>query len=73
MVGLEEININTCMYLEQNVMEDVVGEHFSLSTLMLEVVTKLPDNLSHGLPSSLGQGDLILLEEGVQVNVLHQF
>ena len=73
MVGLKEININTCMYLEHNIMEDIVGEHFSLSTLMLEVVTKLPDNLSHGLPSSLGQSDLILLEEGVQVDVFHQF
>ena len=73
MVGLREININTCMYLEHNVMEDVVRNCFSLSTFMLEVVLKLPNNLSHGLPSSLGQGDLILLEEGVQVNVLHQF
>ena len=72
MVGLEEINTNTCIYLEHNIMEDI-REHFSLSTLTLEVVMKLPDNLSHGLPSSLGQGDLILLEEGVQVNVFHQF
>ena len=73
MVGLKEININTCMYLEHNVTEDIVGECFPLSTLTLEVVMKLPDNLSYGLPSSLGQGGLILLEEGVQVNVLHQF
>ena len=73
MVGLKEININTCMYLEHNITEDIVGECFSLFTLMLEVVMKLPDNPSHGLPSSLGQGDLILLEEGVQVNVFHQF
>ena len=73
MVGLKKININTCMYLEHNVMEDIVRECFSLSTLMLEVVTKLPDNSSHRLPSSLGQSDLILLEEGVQVDVFHQF
>ena len=73
MVGLKGMNINTCMYLEHNGMEDIVGDHFSLSTLMLEVVTKLPDNSSHGLPSSLGQSDLILLEEGVQVDVFHQF
>ena len=61
------------MYLEHNVMEDIVGKCFSLSTFTLEVVLKLPNNLSHGLPSSLGQGDLILLEEGVQINVFHQF
>ena len=73
MVGLEEININTCIYLEHNITEDIVGEHFSLSTLMLEVVTKLPNNSSHRLPSSLDEGDLILLEEGVQVDVFHQF
>ena len=73
MVGLREVNINTYMYLEHNIMEDIVRKCFSLSTFMLEVVSKLPDNSSHGLPSSLGQSDLILLEEGVQINVFHQF
>ena len=72
MVGLEEININTCIYLEHNVTEDIVRECFSLTTLTLEVVSKLQDNPSHGLPSSLGQSDLIFLEEGVQVDVFHQ-
>ena len=61
--------MNTCMYLKYNIMEDVVGEHFSFSTLMLEVVLELPKNPCHGLPSSLGKGGLVLLEEGVQVDV----
>ena len=61
--------MNTCMYLKHDVTEDVVGEHFSFSTLMLEVVPELPNNLCHGLPSSLGKGGLVFLEEGVQVDV----
>ena len=60
------------MYLEHHVTKDIVGECFSFSTLMLEVVTKLPDNTCHRLPSSLGKSGLVLLEEGVQVDVLHQ-
>ena len=31
-------------------MKDIVRKHFSLSTFMLEVVLKLPDNPCHGLP-----------------------
>ena len=50
-----------------------VKEHFSLSTFTLEVVLKLPDNMCNGLSSSLCKGGLVLLEEGVQVNLLHQF
>ena len=61
------------MYLEHNIMEDIVGECFSLSTLMLEVVLKLPDNSCNGLPSSFSKGGLILLEEGVQVHIFHEF
>ena len=71
--GLKEININTCMYLEHDIMKDIVGECFSLSTFTLGVVPKLPDNTCNGLPSSLCKGGLVLLEEGVQVNLLHQF
>ena len=59
------------MYLEHNIMEDIVGECFSLSTLTLEVISKLPDNTCHRLPSFLGKGGLVLLEEGVQVHVFH--
>ena len=71
--GLNEININTCTYLEHNVTKDIVRECFSLSTFTLEVVPKLPDNMSNGLPSSLHKSGLVLLEEGVQFNFLHQF
>ena len=71
--GLKEMNINTCMYLEHNIMKDIVGEHFSLPTFMLEVVSKLPDNMCHRLPSPLCKGGLVLLEEGVQIDALHQF
>ena len=60
------------MYLEHHVMKDIVRECFSFSTLMLEVVMKLPNNTCHGLPSSLGKSGLVLFEEGVQVYVLHQ-
>ena len=69
--GLKEININTCMYLEHHIMKDIVGKHFSLPTFTLEVVLKLPDNTCNGLPSSLCKGGLVLLEEGVKVNLLH--
>ena len=61
--------MNTCMYLKHDIMEDVVREHFSFSTLTLEVVPELHDNQCHGLPSSLDKGGLVLLEEGVQVDV----
>ena len=57
------------MYLKHDITEEVVREHFSFSTLMLEVVPELPDNPCHGLPSSLGNGGLVLLGEGVQVDV----
>ena len=69
--GLKDVY--TCIYLEHDVMKDVVGEHFSLSTLMLEVVPKLPNNSCNGLSSSFGKGGLVLLEEGVQVDLLQQF
>ena len=71
--GLREMNINTCTHLKHNVMKDIVGECFSLPTFMVEVVSKLPDNMCHGLPSPLCKGRLALLEEGVQIDVLHQF
>ena len=58
------------MYLQLDILKDIVREHFSLSAFMLEVAMKLPDNTSHRLPSSLGEGGLVLLEEGVQVDVL---
>ena len=61
--------MNTCMYLKHDITEDIVGECFSFSTLMLEVVPELPDNPCHGLPSSLGKGGLVLLKEGVQVDM----
>ena len=59
------------MYLEHNVTEDIVRECFS--TLMLEVVPELPNNLSHGLPSSLSKDGLVPFEEGVQVNIFQHF
>ena len=57
------------MYLKHDIIEDVVREHFSFSTLLLEVVPELSNNLWHGLPSSFSKGGLVLLEEGVQVDV----
>ena len=61
------------MYLEHDVMKDIVRECFSLSTFMLELVPKLPNKMCNGLSSSLCKGGLVLLEEGVQINLLHQF
>ena len=58
------------MYLEHHVAKDVVREHFSFSTLRLEVVMKLPDNMCHRLSSSLGESGLVFSEEGVQINLL---
>ena len=71
--GLKELNINTCTYLKHYIMEDIVRECFPLSTFTLEVVPKLPDDTCYGLPSPLCKGGLVLLEEGVQLDVLHQF
>ena len=57
------------MYLKHDIMEDVVRECFSLSTLMPEVVSELSNNLWHRLLSSSSKGGLIFLKEGVQVDV----
>ena len=57
------------MYLKHDVTEDIVGEHFSFSTLSLEVVLELSNNPWYGFPSSFSKGGLVLFEEGVQVNV----
>ena len=57
------------MYLKHDITEDILREHFSLSTLTLEVVLELSDNPWHGLPSSLSKSGLVFLKEGVQINV----
>ena len=57
------------MYPKHDIMEDIVRECFSFSTLLLEVVPELSDNPLHGLPSSFSKGGLVFLEEGVQINV----
>ena len=57
-------------YLEHDTPEGFIREGLPFTTLLLEVVLELPDDPSYGLLPLLHQGGLVLLEEGVQVNVL---
>ena len=58
------------MYLKHEIAKDVIGECFTLSTFSLKVAAKLPDNVSHRLLPPFDKSGSVLLEEGVQVNLL---
>ena len=56
--------------LQHDIMKDITGEHFTFSTLPLQVILKLPNDSSYRLLPPLGKSGLVLFGEGVQVDVL---